>query len=245
VKVREHLAINRINTDAVLTSNGVDGVLTLTADGTFAPDSKIIVDMTRLQSDQSLRDRWIQLLGIETNKFKTATFAPRKATGLPSPLPASGEWTFTMDGQLTVYGVTKAASWSATATRAGRHLSGSATTLTQWADFDVEKPQAAVTQVVSVSDDTGSSSISWGRRRIRPSGRPNYFADFGCGRSRMRTISLAAYTRPYFRPVISSNMPRASRSAMLERAESGVTFNLSATAVAVTYMFVNSKSTSR
>lgn len=153
VKVQEHLAVNLITTDAVLTSNGVDGVLTLKADGSFAPDSKIVVDMTRLQSDQSLRDRWIQLFGIETNTFKTASFEPRNATGLPSPLPASGQWTFTMDGQLTVHGVTKAASWSATATRAGRDLSGSATTLIHWADFDVEKPQAAVTQVVSVSDD--------------------------------------------------------------------------------------------
>ena len=153
VKVQEHLAVNLINTDAVLTSNGVDGVLTLKADGTFAPDSKIVVDMTRLQSDQSLRDRWIQLFGIETNKFKTATFVPQKTTGLPSPLPASGQWTFTIDGQLTVHGVAKAASWSATATRAGRDLTGSATTLIHWADFDVEKPQAAVTQVVSVSDD--------------------------------------------------------------------------------------------
>jgi polyisoprenoid-binding protein YceI len=153
VKVQEHLAVNLINTDAVLTSNGVDGVLTLKADGTFAPDSKIVVDMSRLQSDQSLRDRWIQLFGIETNKFKTATFEPRMATGLPSPLPASGRWTFTMNGQLTVHGVTKAATWNATATRAGRDLSGSATTLIHWADFDVEKPQAAVTQVVSVSDD--------------------------------------------------------------------------------------------
>jgi polyisoprenoid-binding protein YceI len=153
VKVQEHLAVNLINTDAVLTSNGVDGVLTLRADGTFTPDSRIVVDMARLQSDQSLRDKWIQLFGIETNKFKTATFEPQKATGLPSPLPASGQWTFTLDGQLTVHGVTKAASWNATATRAGRDLSGSATTLIHWADFGVEKPQAAVTQVVSVSDD--------------------------------------------------------------------------------------------
>jgi len=143
VKVQEHLAVNLINTDAVLTSNGVDGVLTLNGDGTFAPDSKIVVDMTRLQSDQSLRDKWIQLFGVETNKFKTATFVPQKAAGLPSPLPASGQWTFTMDGELTVHGVTKAASWSATATRAGRDLSGSATTLIHWADCHVEKPQAA------------------------------------------------------------------------------------------------------
>ena len=153
VRVEEHLAVNLITTDAVLTSNGVDGVLTLRADGTFTPDSSIVVDMTRLQSDQSLRDRWIQLFGVETNKFKSATFVPQTATGLPVPLPASGEWTFTLDGTLTVHGVTKPASWKATATRAGRDLTGGATTLIHWADFDVEKPQAAVTQVVSVSDD--------------------------------------------------------------------------------------------
>ena len=153
VTVEEHLAANLITTDAVLTSNGVDGVLTLRADGTFTPDSIIVVDLARLHSDQSLRDRWLQLFGIETNRFKTATFVPQSATGLASPLPASGHWTFSLDGLLTVHGVTKTASWKATAARAGRDLTGSATTLVHWADFDVEKPQAAVTQVVSVSDD--------------------------------------------------------------------------------------------
>ena len=39
VKVQEHLAVNLINTDAVLTSTGVDGVLTLNADGSFTADS--------------------------------------------------------------------------------------------------------------------------------------------------------------------------------------------------------------
>ncbi len=153
MRVEEHLAVNLINTDAVLTSNGVDGVLTLNADGTFTPDSKLVVDMTRLQSDQSLRDRWIQLFGVQTGKFKTSTFTPQRATGLPSPLPASGQWTFTLDGMLTVHGVTKPVSWKATATRAGRDLTGTATALVHWADFDIEKPQAAVTQVVSVTDD--------------------------------------------------------------------------------------------
>jgi hypothetical protein len=37
-------------------------------------------------------------------------------------------------------------------------------TLIHWADFDVEKPQAAVTQVVSVSDDIRLELDSWGRR---------------------------------------------------------------------------------
>lgn len=153
VRVEEHLAANTVNTDAVLTSNGVDGTLTLNDDGSFSSDSTIVVDLTRLKSDQSLRDKWIELFGIETGKFKTATFAPKQATGLPSPLPASGQWSFTLDGALTVHGVTKPATWTATATRAGRDLTGTATTLVHWADFGLGKPQAAVTQVVSVSDD--------------------------------------------------------------------------------------------
>ncbi len=153
VTVQEHLAVNRITTNAVITSNGVDGGLTLNADGSLAPDSKIVVDLTRLSSDQSLRDKWIELFGIETGTFKTATFVLQEATGLPSPLPANGQWTFTLDGLLSVHGVTKPATWQATATRAGRDLTGAATTLVHWADFNVEKPQAAVTQVVSVSDD--------------------------------------------------------------------------------------------
>ena len=153
VRVEEHLAVNLVNTDAVLTSNGVDGVLTLNADGTFAPDSRIVVDMTRLQSDQSLRDRWIELFGIETRKFKTATFEPTKVTGLPAPLPANGDWSFAIEGGLTVHGQVSKVIWTVTAQRSGRDLVGTAKTTVHWADFKIEKPQAAVTQVVSVTDD--------------------------------------------------------------------------------------------
>ena len=153
VRVEEHLAANLVNTDAVLATDGVTGTLTLNADGTFAPASRIVVDMTKLRSDQSLRDTWIRLFGVETNKFKEAIFVPERATGLPAPLPQSGSWTFTLDGTLTVHGTPKAVSWKATAKRDGRDLTGSATTTVKWSDFALEKPQAAVTQVVSVSDE--------------------------------------------------------------------------------------------
>ena len=153
VRVEEHLAVNLVNTDAVLTTEGVTGALTLKADGSFTTDSKIVVDMSRLHSDQALRDKWIQLFGIETNKFKESFFVPERATGLPSPLPQTGAWSFTLDGTLTVHGIAKPVSWKATAKRSGRDLTGSATVTIHWADFNVEKPQAAVFQVVSVSDD--------------------------------------------------------------------------------------------
>ena len=153
VKVEEHLAVNTINTDAVLTTDGVTGAIILLPDGSFSPDSVITVDMTKLKSDQDLRDTWIRLFGIESNKFKTATFTPKRAVGLPSPLPQSGTWQFTIEGDVTIHGVTKSESWTATATRAGPDLDATAKLTIRWADFNVGKPQAAVTQVVSVSDD--------------------------------------------------------------------------------------------
>jgi polyisoprenoid-binding protein YceI len=153
VRVQEHLAVNLINTDAVLTSDGIEGTITLDADGSVVAGSKIVVDMTKLRSDQALRDKWLSLFGIETAKFKTSTFVPERATGLPAPLPTNGSWVFTLDGTLTVHGVSKAVSWKAQADRNGRDLTGSATTTVSWSDFGLEKPQAAVTQVVSVSDE--------------------------------------------------------------------------------------------
>ena len=153
VRVQEHLAANLVNTDAVLTSDGIDGAITLNADGSIVAGSKIMVDMTKLHSDEGLRDRWLSLFGIETAKFKTSTFVPERATGLPAPLPANGTWTFTLEGTLTVHGVSKAVSWKATADRKGRDLTGTATTTVTWSDFSLEKPQAAVTQVVSVADE--------------------------------------------------------------------------------------------
>ena len=153
VRVEEHLAVNTINTDAVLTTDGVTGSIVLLPDGSFSTDSTITVDMTKLKSDQDLRDTWIRLFGIETNRYRVATFTPRRAVGLPAPLPASGSWSFTIEGDVTIHGVTKSETWAATATRSGSDLNATAKLTIKWADFGVGKPQAAVTQVVSVSDD--------------------------------------------------------------------------------------------
>ncbi len=52
-----------------------------------------------------------------------------------------------------MHGVAKPVSWKATAKRSGRDLTGTASLTIRWADFNVDKPQAAVFQVASVSDD--------------------------------------------------------------------------------------------
>jgi polyisoprenoid-binding protein YceI len=153
VRVRELLAVNTIQTDAVLATDSVSGSATMFADGSFTPDSKIIVEVRTLKSDEALRDKWVELFGLQWGKWPTADFVPTKTTGLPSPLPANGDWTFTLDGRLRIRDVTRDVSWQVTAMRRTDAFTATATTLVHWADFGVPKPQAAVTQVVSVTDD--------------------------------------------------------------------------------------------
>jgi polyisoprenoid-binding protein YceI len=152
VRVRELLAANTIQTDAVLTTNSVSGTATLLADGGFSSDSKIVVDVRTLKSDEALRDKWVELFGLQWATWPSADFTPTTA-GLPRPVPANGEWSFVLVGRLHIRDVTRETSWQVTATRRGDSLVAIATTVVHWADFGVPKPQAAVTQVVSVTDD--------------------------------------------------------------------------------------------
>jgi polyisoprenoid-binding protein YceI len=79
-----------------------------------------------------------------------ATFAPREAQGLPSPLPTSGQVTFQLLGDLTVHGVTRPVSWQVTAQFADTSVSGDATTTVNITDFGMTPPRAG--PVLSIED---------------------------------------------------------------------------------------------
>jgi len=153
VRVREVLAQVRAPGDAVLTATGMKGTFTLKTDGTFAPSSKISVDVTTLRSDQSQRDGFIKDNTLETRRFPTAEFVPTKATGLAVPLPPSGEMKFTLAGRMTVHGVTKDVTFAVTAKRVGARLTATATADPAWkfADFGMTVPRVA--SVLSIEDD--------------------------------------------------------------------------------------------
>ena len=153
VRVRELLAANTIQTDAVLTTSSVSGAATLLADGVFSSDSRIVVDVRTLRSDEALRDKWVELFGLRSGTWPDAEFVPTTAGALPHPLPVNGEWSFVLVGRLRIRDVTRETSWQVTATRHADALVALATTVVHWADFGLPKPQAAVTQVVSVTDD--------------------------------------------------------------------------------------------
>ena len=121
-------------------------------DGSIAADqSKVSVDLTKLQSDESRRDNFIKSDTLQTSRYPMATFVPNATQGLPTPLPTAGQVTFQLLGDLTVHGVTKPVTWQVTANFADTTISGSATTDVKITDFGMTPPKAG--PVLSIEDN--------------------------------------------------------------------------------------------
>ena len=154
VRVREQLVGVNLPSDAVLVATGATGTFVLQDDGTFSPDSKITFDVTTLASDQRDRDNFVKMDTLQTRQFPIATFVPTKTSGLVLPLPASGDFTFKLTGQITIHGKTKDVTFDATAHRSGNELTATTTASPTWkfADFGMTAPSVPF-RVVSVVDE--------------------------------------------------------------------------------------------
>ena len=147
----EQLVGRTLPSEAVGSTSSVSGSLVLAADGSIVADqSNISVDLSKLQSDESRRDNFIKSSTLQTSRFPMATFVPREAQGLPSPLPTSGQATFQLVGDLTVHGVTRPATWQVTAQFGDGTVSGNATTSVKISDFGMSPPKAG--PVLSIED---------------------------------------------------------------------------------------------
>lgn len=154
VSIREQLVGRSAPNDAVLVATGGTGSFTLNADGTFTPASKITFDLTTLTSDSRDRDNFVKGTTINTRQFPNAELVPTKVTGLALPLPASGTFTFTLTGKMTIRGVTKDVTFDVQAKRDGANLTATATAAPSWkfGDFGMSVPVLPF-RVVSVVDE--------------------------------------------------------------------------------------------
>jgi polyisoprenoid-binding protein YceI len=154
IRVREQLVGVSLPSDAVLTATGAKGSFELNSDGTFASGSKITFDLATLSSDESQRDNFIKQDTLQVRQFPTATFVPTKTSGLALPLPASGTFTFTLTGQMTIKGKTKEVTFDVTAKRDGGDLTATATANPSWkfGDFGMTAPSVPF-RVLSVTDE--------------------------------------------------------------------------------------------
>jgi polyisoprenoid-binding protein YceI len=153
-KVREQLVNVSLPSDAVLTATGASGSFTLKDDGTFSSDSKITFDLTTLSSDQSQRDQFVKMDTLATRQYPTAQLVPTTVSGLSLPLPTSGQFTFTLTGNLTIHGTTKTVTFDVTAKRDGGSLTATATAnpSLRFEDFGMSPPSVPL-RVLSVVDE--------------------------------------------------------------------------------------------
>lgn len=153
VRVREQLARFPAPNDAVLETTDVKGAFGLRADGTFTPGSKITAGLEALRSDSGQRDGFVKSETLDTRRFPTADFVPVRTTGLPSPLPATGEWTFQLVGKMTIKGVEREVTWDVKAKRDATGITASAKNAPSWkfGDFSLQVPQVA--SVLSIVDE--------------------------------------------------------------------------------------------
>jgi polyisoprenoid-binding protein YceI len=106
-RVREQLVQIGI-ADAVGTTKAVKGEVRL--QGSQATGS-FTVDLRELKSDQARRDNYLRQNTLETDRFPTASFRPKRVEGLPNPLPQSGKFPVKVVGDLTIRDVTQEVVW--------------------------------------------------------------------------------------------------------------------------------------
>ena len=151
-RVREQLANANLPNDAIGRTKDFTGALVIKLDGSIvAADSKFVVNMGTLTSDQSMRDNFLRGSVLQVNQFPSAVFVPKQASGLPSPLPQSGSVTFKLTGDLAVRNVTKPVTWDVTAQVQGNQVTGQATTSFKFEDFSLTQPRVA--RVLSIEDN--------------------------------------------------------------------------------------------
>ena len=151
-RVREQLVGFDLPNDAIGRTSRVEGSIMIGGDGKLVRDSsKFTIDLRTLESDQTRRDNFIRRNTIQTDSFPNAVFVPASAEGLPAALPATGEMTFALTGDLTIHGVTRPTTWQVKAKRiASGAVTGTATTEFKFGDFNMTIPK--VGRVVSVDD---------------------------------------------------------------------------------------------
>lgn len=136
----EELASKGANT-AIGKTSAFIGTFLFDKSGNPVACSRWDVDLRTLQSDSARRDNYLYSNTLETQTYPLATFILTSVQGLDGPLVDGKETTFTLIGDLTVHGVTKAVSWGATVTLSGNQIKGTADTSFNMPDFNIQPPK--------------------------------------------------------------------------------------------------------
>ncbi len=102
----------------------------------------ITIDISKLESDSGRRDAAIRSRWLESSKYPTATFVPKRLEGLPdTPYTEGQELKFKIVGDLTIRNVTKEVTFDTTGRIDGDTFKGTANTQFNMTDFGFDPPE--------------------------------------------------------------------------------------------------------
>lgn len=144
VTVNEKLANLPAPSDAVLTTNAIQGQLFLGADTKPVEGAKIMVDLRTLKSDKTQRDNYIRTNTLKADQFPLAEYVVTGVEGWTGPLKEGQQSTFKLLGTMTIHGVTKPVTFDTTAMMQNGAVMGMATTTFKFQDFGMTPPSVSI-----------------------------------------------------------------------------------------------------
>jgi len=152
-RVREQLASLSAPSDAVGRTSSITGSVTITQSGSSdtVAAASLTVNVSTLTSDRSMRDQRIHQMGLESNRYPTATFVLTTPIDLPAGAQGGQVVNLSATGQLTIHGVTKTVTIPIQARLSGTQIELAGSITFPFGEFGMTPP--SIGGFVSVQDN--------------------------------------------------------------------------------------------
>jgi polyisoprenoid-binding protein YceI len=141
-RVREKLAFLPAQSDAVGRTSSITGGVTFTQSGTAVTitAAKFSIAVDTLKSDRSMRDEKIRSIGLESERYPTATFALSAPLKLPASALAGKVAHVSVTGLVEIHGTSRSETLPVELTLAGSTLEAVGSLTFPWSDFGMTAP---------------------------------------------------------------------------------------------------------
>jgi polyisoprenoid-binding protein YceI len=130
---------------AVGVTTDVTGEIYLTREGLYdGAESKFMVDLSTLKTDESRRDNFVRDNVLQTRQFQFAEFVIESVDGFPVGYIEGDEASLTLAGTMTIKDVSLPMTFTVLARQAGDTLTATADTEFNMSDFGIDPPQVAI-----------------------------------------------------------------------------------------------------
>ena len=151
-RVREKLAFLSAKSDAVGRTSALTGAATLSGGGSAVTitAASFKADVSTLKSDKDMRDQRIHQIGLESDRYPTATFKLARPLKLPASASSGRVVRVTTTGDFTIHGTTKRKRVPMQLRLSGSKLEATGAITFPWGDFGMTAP--SVGSFVQVDD---------------------------------------------------------------------------------------------